>query len=92
MKHNRPVKTAGYNFSTQAKRRARRKIDAEERLDCATFKPFGLRQQIAAANSESEIKSHLANGTIRFTSASAHTRRQWSATAKRRLAQLGGAK
>lgn len=84
----RPVKTAGYDFSKQAARRAKRKTEAENRLGCATYKPFGLRQVIACANSEREIKEHLANGIVRFTGASAKTRRQWGTTAKRRIEQL----
>lgn len=83
----RPLKTAGYNFSTQRARRAKRREEAELRLDLV-YRPHGLRQQIADASSESEIKAHLANGIVRFTGASAKTRRQWAATAKRRIKQL----
>lgn len=88
----RPIKTAGYNFSAQAARREKRHSEAQIRQASPSGKAVGLREQIAKASSESEVKSHLANGIIRFTNASASTRRQWSATAKRRMQQLTNTK
>lgn len=82
----RPVKTE-YNFSKQRARRQRRREEAELRVGGLNT-GGGLREQIANAVSETEIKGHLANGIIRYTGASAKTRRQWSATANRRTEQL----
>lgn len=88
----RPVKTAGYTFSKQSLRREKRRKEAQIRQASPSGLSCGLREQLAIAESESKIKGILANGIIRFTGASVKTRRQWSATAKRRLKQLGGAK
>lgn len=84
-------KTAGYSFSTQGARRAKRRSEAQIRQASPSGVLRGLREQIANAASESAIKAHLAQGNV-FDSASAKTRRQWSATAKRRMQQLTNTK
>lgn len=57
-----------------------------------TQHPIGLRQLLAQAEDEAEIRDLMSQGDG-FTLASEKTRRSWKATARRRLAQLkGGAK
>lgn len=84
----RPTKTAGYSFSTQAARRRNRRIEAQIRQASPGYSGTGLREQIANSNNEATIRGIHANGLVRYTGASAKTRRQWSATAKRRIKQL----
>lgn len=84
----RPVKTAGYDFSKQAARRAKRRTEAQIRQASPSDVARGLHELLKSAVSESEIKDFLANGILHFPFAAAKTRRQWSATAKRRIQQL----
>lgn len=83
----RPVKTAGYDFSKQAARRAKRKTEAEKRAAGGVQQPYGLRQRIALADTPEKVKVVL-SASVNRPGASAKTRRQWSATAKRRIEQL----
>lgn len=92
MNKQRQTKTAGYDFSKQAARRDKRRRQAQIRQASPSGMPRGLRETIANAGSEQNIKGHLANGIIRYTYASEKTRRQWSATAKRRIQQLTNTK
>lgn len=84
----RPVKTAGYDFSKQAARRAKRRSEAQIRQASPSGVARGLREQIKYAASESEIKGILGNGMRHFPFVTSKTCRQWSATAKRRIEQL----
>lgn len=87
-----PVKTAGYTFNKQSLRREKRRKEAQIRQASPSGLGCGLREQIANSNNEATIRGIHANGIIRFTGASAKTRRQWTATAKRRIQQLTNSK
>lgn len=87
MNKSRPIKIEGYSFSKQSARRAQRRGEAEERAAAGVNKPFGLRQRIALADTPEKVKVVFSASANR-PDASAKTRRQWSATAKRRIEQL----
>jgi hypothetical protein len=54
-----------------------------------TEHPIGLRQMLAIAEDEAEIRDLISQGGD-FSQASEKTRRSWKATARRRLATLAG--
>lgn len=84
----RQIKTAGYSFAKQSARRAKRRSQVQMRQASPSEVARGLREKISYATSKADIIGHLSNGLVRYTGASGKTRRQWSATAKRRIEHL----
>lgn len=84
----RPVKTAGYNFSTQGARRAKRRSEAQIRQASPSLVPGGLRERILTAPTVESVKDRFRVGLRNFKYASAKTYRAWERAAQFRINQL----
>lgn len=84
----RPVKTAGYDFSKQAARREKRKSEAQIRQASPSLVPGGLRQRILTAPTVQVVKDLFRAGARQFKYASAKTYRAWERAVQLRTNQL----